>query len=68
MLPTTPDSSVALKVTVTSFDSDETSTELGVNVRSDNIGALDSSTAFVMFTSISIEADAEPVLAVKVTL
>ena len=36
VIPTTPDSSVALKVTVTSFDSDETSTELGVNVRSDN--------------------------------
>ena len=48
--------------------SDETSTDEVENVRSDMTGGSDSSTALVTVTSISIEADAEPVLAVKVTL
>ena len=50
------------------MDSDETSTDEVENVRSDMAGGFDSSMALVTVTSMSIEADAEPVLAAKVTL
>ena len=64
----TPDSSTTFKVTVTSTELEETSAEDVLKVRSDRTGAFVSSVTLVTVTSMSIEADAEPVLAVKVTL